>query len=110
MNETSQGDLRGLCYNGCMAARDPKTEALRNEIYRRMSGEQKIALAMKMREDAIAMTRDSIRRRRPELSADDLELEVRKRYLPPDLAELTEPLRREYVRRQRAEHERRQHD
>lgn len=84
-----------------MTVRDPKTEALRTEIYRRMSGGEKIALALKMREDAIAMVRDSIRRQRPYLSEDDLEFEVRKRYLGKELAELTEPMRREYMRRQR---------
>jgi hypothetical protein len=61
---------------------------------------------MKLREDTIAMVRDSIRRRRPNLSEDDLEFEVRKRYLPPGIAELMEPMRREYARRQRAEQQR----
>ncbi len=89
-----------------MSVFDPRTEALRTEIYRRMSGGEKIALALKMREMSIAMVRDSIRRQRPDLSEDDLELEVRKRYLGKELAELTEPMRREYMRRQRqlAEH------
>ncbi len=84
-----------------MSVRDPKTEALRNEIYRRMSGSEKIEIAMKMREQALEMVRDSIRRRRPEISEDDLEFEVRKRYLPPGMAELTEPLRRERLRKER---------
>lgn len=78
-HETSQLTLRGLCYNRHMSMRDPRTEALRTEIYRRMSGGEKIALAMQMREEALAMVRDSIRRRRPDLSEDDLEFEVRER-------------------------------
>ncbi len=84
-----------------MAVRDPETEALRNEIYRRMSGGEKIALVIKMREAAIAMVRDSIRRQRPDLLEDDLEFEVRKRCLGKELAELSEPMRRERVLRQR---------
>lgn len=91
-----------------MSVDDPKTAAIRTEIYRRMSGEEKIALALKMNRDAIAMVRDSIRRRRPDISEDDLEFEVRKRCLGKELAELTEPMRREYARRQRAE--RQQHE
>jgi hypothetical protein len=83
---------------------DPQAEAIRTEIYRRMSGGEKVALAMRLREEAIAITRDSIRRQRPDISEDDLEFEVRKRYMAPGMAELTEPMRREYARRQRAEH------
>ena len=85
-----------------MSVDDPKTAAIRAEICRRMSGGEKVALAMKMREDAIAMVRDSIRRRRPDISEDDLEFEVRKRCLGKELAELTEPMRREYARREPA--------
>jgi hypothetical protein len=86
-----------------MAVRDPKTEALRDEIDRRMSGGEKIELAMQMREEALNMARDSIRRQQPDISEDDLEFEVRKRCLGKELAELSEPARREYLRRQRAE-------
>jgi hypothetical protein len=89
-----------------MAERDPRTEALRDEIYRRMSGGEKVAIAMRMREEALKMVRDSIRRQRPDISDDDLEFEVRKRYLPPGMAELTEPMRRECVRQERERHKR----
>jgi hypothetical protein len=68
-----------------MAERDPKIEALRDEIYRRMSGGEEIAIAPQMREEAPKIVRDSIRRQQPELSEDDLEFEVRKRYLPPGM-------------------------
>lgn len=95
-----------------MSIDDPRAEAIRDEIYRRMSGGERVALAMKMREQAIAMARDSIRRQRPDLSEDDLEFEVRKRYLPPGVAEAMEPMRREYLRREREriEQERNTHE
>lgn len=89
-----------------MSTDDPQTEAIGTEIYRRMSGGEKIALAMKMRRQAIAMVRDSIRRQRPDLSEDDLEFEVRKRYLPPGIVEAMEPMRREYLSRERERTER----
>ena len=44
--------------------------------------------AMRMRAEALDMVRASIRLRRPEISEDDLEFEVRKRYLPRGMAEL----------------------
>jgi hypothetical protein len=84
-----------------MAQRDPETEWMRVEIYRRMSGGQKIEIAMQMRAQALDMVRASIRMRHPDISDDDLELEVRKRYMPPGMAELIEPLRRERARQQR---------
>jgi hypothetical protein len=84
-----------------MAERDPKTEWLRVEIYRRMSGGEKVAIAMRMRAEALDMVRASIRLRQPDISDDDLEFEVRKRYMPPGMAEQLEPLRRERAQRQR---------
>lgn len=80
-----------------MAVRDPKTEWLRVEIYRRMTPQQRIAIALEMTHEAIEMVRASIRYRQPDISEDDLEFEVRRRVLPPGMAELTEAARREYV-------------
>lgn len=62
-----------------MAVFDPKTDALRKEIYARMSHAQKMALAIQMREMSIAMVSDSIRRQRPQLPEDEVELLVHKR-------------------------------
>jgi hypothetical protein len=83
-----------------MAERDPKTERLRVEIYRRMTGGEKVAIAMRMRAEALEMVRASIRLRQPDISEDDLEFEVRKRYMSPGMAEQLEPLRRQLARQQ----------
>jgi acyl-CoA thioesterase FadM len=82
-----------------MAVRDPQTEWLRVEIYRRMTGAQKIEIAAQMYEDAVAAVRASIRYRRPDIADDDLEFEVRCRVLGRELAELSEEARRSYVKR-----------
>ncbi len=81
-----------------MATRDPQTEWLRVQIYRRMTGAQKIEIAAQMYEDAIELVRASIRHRKPDISADDLEFEVRCRVLGRELAELSEEARRSYVK------------
>jgi hypothetical protein len=81
-----------------MAERDPKTERLRVEIYRRMTPQQRIEIAFEMIHEATEMVRASIRLRQPDISEDDLEFEVRRRVLPPGMAELSEPARREYIR------------
>jgi hypothetical protein len=83
-----------------MAVRDPQTEWLRVEIYRRMTGSQKIEIASQMTEDAVAAVRSSILHRQPDIAPDDLEFEVRCRVLGRELAELSEDARRAYVRRQ----------
>ena len=82
-----------------MAVRDPDTEWLRVEIYRRMTGAQKIEIAAQMYEDAVAAVRASIRYRTPDISDDDLEFEVRCRVLGRELAEISEEARRSYVKR-----------
>ncbi|MDQ1301985.1 MAG: hypothetical protein QG637_1907 [Chloroflexota bacterium] len=82
-----------------MAVRDPDTEWLRVQIYRRMTGAQKIEIAAQMYEDAVAAVRASIRYRRPDISDDDLEFAVRCRVLGRELAELSEESRRSYGKR-----------
>lgn len=77
-----------------MAVRDPDTEWVRVQAYRRMAPGERMAIAARMYEDAIALVRSSILYRDPNLSPDDLEYEVRRRVLPRGLAELTEPMRR----------------
>ncbi len=69
-----------------MGVRDPQTEWLRVQAYRRMSGEQRIALAAEMYEDGVAIVRASILDRHPDISADELERQVRRRILPRELA------------------------
>lgn len=81
-----------------MAVRDPETEWLRVQIYRRMTPQQRLAIALEMSAAEVEMVRASIHYRRPDISEDELEFEVRKRILPPGLAELTEAARREHVR------------
>ncbi len=48
-----------------MAGRDPDTEWLRVAIFRRMTGGQKVEMASRMYEDALAAVRASIRYWRP---------------------------------------------
>ncbi len=69
-----------------MGVRDPETEWVRVQIYRRMSGEQRIALAAEMFEDGVAIVRASILDRYPDSSADELKRQVRWRVLPHGLA------------------------
>jgi hypothetical protein len=77
-----------------MAVRDPETEWLRVQAYRRMLPAERMEIAARMYEDAVALIRSSILYRTPGIAADDLEYEVRRRVLPRGLAELTEPVRR----------------
>lgn len=77
-----------------MAVRDPDTEWLRVQAYRRMTPAERVTIAARMYEDAIALIRSSICYRNPDISPEDLEFEVRRRVLPRGLAELTEPVRR----------------
>ncbi|MBE9508868.1 MAG: hypothetical protein IMY86_12580 [Chloroflexi bacterium] len=69
-----------------MGTRDPQTEWMRVRAYRRMSGEQRIALAAEMYEDGVAIVRASILDRHPNIGADELERQVRHRVLPRKLA------------------------
>ena len=77
-----------------MAVRDPETEWLRIQTYRRMAPSERMEIAARMYEDAVALIRSSILYRTPGIAAADLEYEVRRRVLPRGLAELTEPVRR----------------
>jgi hypothetical protein len=77
-----------------MAVRDPDTEWLRVLTYRRMTPGERMAIAARMYEDAVALVRSSILYRNPDISPDDLEYEVRRRVLSRGLAELTEAARR----------------
>jgi len=77
-----------------MAVRDPETEWLRVQAYRRMTPAERMEIAARMYEDAVALIRSSILYRTPGIATDDLEYEVRRRVLPRGLAELTEPVRR----------------
>jgi hypothetical protein len=77
-----------------MAVRDPGTEWLRVQTYRRMAPAERMEIAARMYEDAISLVRASILYRNPSISPKDLEYEVRRRVLPRGLAELTEPARR----------------
>jgi len=77
-----------------MAVRDPKTEWVRVQIYRRMTPAERIEIAARMYEDAVSLVRSSVLYRHPGISPEDLEYEVRKRGLPRGLAELSEEARR----------------
>ena len=77
-----------------MAVRDSTTEWLRVRAYRRMAPAERVEIAARMYEDAVALVRSSILYRKPDISPEDLEYEVRRRVLPRGLAELTEPMRR----------------
>ena len=65
-----------------MARRDPRTEGIRVGIYRRMTPEQRLAIAMQMREDAVQIVRDSVRQQHPDWDDRQMESEVRRRVLP----------------------------
>ncbi len=82
-----------------MAVRDPETEWLRVQIYRRMTPAERIEIAARMYEDAVSLVRSSILYRKPGISPQDLEYEVRRRVLPRGMAELTEEARRAHARR-----------
>jgi len=77
-----------------MAVRDPGTEWVRVQAYRRMTPSERISIAARMYEDALSLVRASILYRNPNISPKDLEYEVRRRVLPRGMAELTEPARR----------------
>lgn len=81
-----------------MAVRDPGTEWLRVEIYRRMTPAERMEIAARMVEDSVSLVRSSILHRCPGISPDELEYEVRKRVLPRGMAELTEKERRAHGR------------
>jgi hypothetical protein len=64
-----------------MAVRDPKTEWLRVQIYRKMTPQQRIMIAAQLYEDGISILRASILDRYPDLTPEALQREVRRRLL-----------------------------
>ena len=62
-----------------MAVRDSATEWVRVQTYRRMTPSERMAIAARMYEDAVALVRSSILYRDPSISPADLEYEVRRR-------------------------------
>ena len=73
-----------------MSVRDPKNEWLRVKIYRSMTSQQRILLAAQMYEDGINTVRSSILDRRPDISQEELDRQVRRRLLPRNLFEKVE--------------------
>lgn len=73
-----------------MAVRDPKNEWVRIKIYRSMTSQQRILLAAQMYEDGINTVRSSILDRRPDISQEELDRQVRRRLLPRNLFEKVE--------------------
>ena len=71
-----------------MAVRDDRTEWLRVQMYRRMTPEQRIDIAARMFEEALEIVRGSILDWQPDISPEELEREVRRRVLGPELADL----------------------
>ena len=71
-----------------MAVRDKQTEWRRVQIYRRMTPDQRLLIAMQMFEDGLQIVRESILDRQPDISEEDLRLEVRRRVLGRKLADL----------------------
>ena len=80
-----------------MAVRDPATEWVRVQVYRRMTPAERMEIAAQMYDDAIALVWSSLLCRTPDIAPADLEDEVRRRApsgVPRGLAELIEPMRR----------------
>ncbi len=77
-----------------MAVRDKRTEALRVQIYRRMTPEQRMLIAAQMFEDGVEIVRGSILDRHPDWSPEEVEREVRRRVLPRGMADMVEQGRR----------------
>ena len=71
-----------------MAVRDKQTEWLRVQIYRRMTPDQRLLIAMQMSEDGLQIVRESILDRQPDIGEADLRQEVRRRVLGRELADL----------------------
>ena len=73
-----------------MAVRDPQTEGLRVQIYRRMTPQQRILIAAQLYEDGVTTTRSAILDRRPDISQNELERQLRRRLLSRNLFEKVE--------------------
>jgi len=85
-----------------MAIGDPDLEQLRVEAYRRMSGEQRIDIAADMFEDGVAIVRGSILDQQPDITPEELSQQIRRRVLPPELAEQVEAYLRKRSRHEHA--------
>lgn len=72
---------------------DGSTDQMQLEIFRRMSPDQKLALAAQLRETAVALLAAGIRARRRSLPAEELRLEILKAILPKRLFEAGYPPR-----------------
>jgi hypothetical protein len=81
--------------------RDLETEALRVAIYRRMTGEQRLAIAMRMFDQGVATVRANILAQWPEIGAEELQDRVRERVLGREIAE---QVRAERARRRAQAH------
>ena len=68
-----------------MAQRDAKTEWLRVQTYRKMKPQERIQLAADMFDDGVSIVRSSILDRHPDISAEELKREIRRRVLLHDL-------------------------
>ena len=78
-----------------MAVREKQTEWLRVRLYRRMTPQERIRIAAQLFEDGVSIVRSSILDRNPEISAEDLQREIRRRVLPRGAADpATEATRR----------------
>ena len=74
-----------------MAERDPKTEWLRVQLYRRMTPQQRIEIAAQLYDDGVGIVRSSILDRNPNIAPDALQREIRRRVLPRGAAEARKP-------------------
>jgi len=67
-----------------MAVRDPKTEHIRINIYKQMTGEQKVRIASQIYESAMANMRSAILDRHPYFTEIEIQREIRRRVLTRD--------------------------
>lgn len=65
------------------------------QLYRDMTPQERINIAAQLYEDGIAITRSSILARRPDISPEELEREIRRRLLSRQLFEQVERYRQE---------------
>lgn len=65
-----------------MAVRDEQTGWMRVQMYRRMTPQQRIRIAAQLFEGAVSIVRSSVLNRHPEISADELRDQIRRRVLP----------------------------
>jgi hypothetical protein len=85
-----------------VAIRDPEIELLRIEAYRRMGGERRIDVTADMFEDGVAIVRASILDQQPDITPEELSQQIRRRVLPPELAEQVEAYLRKRSRHEHA--------